>query len=128
MSHNEDTSEHSQQQKTQAFAYAVLDAPVITLYKHYNMKGGKREVSSEESDLGSMSFNDKASSCVVKGVPWELFVEPDFKGQSIVLLPGSYSTASEMGLPNDSISSLRPLTGAHHCMYILTLIFLYNTF
>jgi uncharacterized protein YcfJ len=51
-------------------------------------------------------FNDRASSVVVTGRPWEVCDDAGFRGHCYILRPGNYPSLSAMNL-NDRISSAR---------------------
>ena len=56
--------------------------------------------------LRAHGFNDRASSVVVLGSPWEVCENADFGGRCMVLRRGQYPSLSAMGL-NDRVSSVR---------------------
>jgi hypothetical protein len=56
--------------------------------------------------LGSMNFNDRASSVVIEKGAWVLCTDEDFSGKCVTLEPGKYGSLREMGL-DDTITSVR---------------------
>lgn len=88
----------------------------IILFEHDNFHGRHKHVYRAEPNLNyweDFFFNDKTSSIVVIEGNWELFVDANFIAPfSVVLGPGLYTLTylNELGITNDSISSLRPTT------------------
>lgn len=58
------------------------------------------------NNLNRNQFNDRASSVVVAGGPWELCENNRFRGRCVVLQPGQYPSMRTMGL-NDRVTSVR---------------------
>lgn len=79
----------------------------ITLYQHFNYGGRKLELGTEAMFLGQ--YNDMLSSCDVKDTTWILYSDANFSGVYSILKPGKYPNSSAMRIPNDRLSSLRPL-------------------
>lgn len=80
----------------------------ITLYIDSKFRGKSKTLTGPASKL-QQPFHDEASSCVVQESSWILYEDVDFSGQSSVLEPGNYPDSKAMGLPNDRLSSTRPL-------------------
>jgi uncharacterized protein YcfJ len=93
------------------------DAP-----SHVTMAGGQIDVYANEgfrgrsfsavlpvSDLRRGGFDDRASSLVVTGGPWEICPEDNFGGPCTVLEPGQYPSLRALGL-NNRISSVRAIS------------------
>lgn len=80
----------------------------ITLYIDSKYHGESKTFTGPISKLPA-PFHDEASSCVVGESSWLLYNDANFSGQSSVLEPGKYPDSKAMGLPNDSLSSTRPL-------------------
>jgi uncharacterized protein YcfJ len=78
----------------------------VTFYEHDNYAGRAFTVHDPISDFQRIGFNDRASSVVVDGRPWEVCDDAGFRGHCFVLRPGNYPSLSAMGL-NDRISSAR---------------------
>lgn len=79
----------------------------IELYKDSSYGG--RSLMTEESieNLKNYDFNDQASSCKVRAGIWMLYKDANFQGEVSILPQGNYDSPDTMGLPNDSLSSLR---------------------
>jgi uncharacterized protein YcfJ len=77
-----------------------------TFYEHDGFGGRRFTVNSEASTFGQSGFNDRASSVVIVGNPWEVCQDVNFGGSCVVLRPGRYASLGELGL-NDRISSAR---------------------
>lgn len=78
----------------------------ITLFRDGNFRGDYRSFNSEIRSLGSVGFNDRASSIEVTSGRWYVCEHSDFRGRCEVI-DRSFRSLSEIGL-NDRISSLRP--------------------
>lgn len=83
----------------------------IILFEHINFRGGHKHLYGSESNLASSDdnfFNDKTSSFVIKSGSWQFYRDINFTGPaSNVFGPGRYNWAENVGIPNDSISSVR---------------------
>lgn len=91
-----------------AFALACSGVAMadVTFYEHDNYAGRAFTVHDPIGDFHRIGFNDRASSVVVNGRPWEVCDDAGFRGHCFVLRSGSYPSLSSMGL-NDRISSAR---------------------
>jgi hypothetical protein len=78
----------------------------VTFYEHDNYAGRAFTVHDPIGDFNRIGFNDRASSVVVNGRPWEVCDDAGFRGHCFVLRPGNYPSLSSMGL-NDRVSSAR---------------------
>src|SRR6187399_378557 len=87
---------------------ALPAAAEIVLYGRDNFEGRSTQILNPTGDLRSQEFNDRASSAIVVGRPYEVCSDVGFAGRCMVLRPGRYPHLSSMGL-SDSISSVRPL-------------------
>lgn len=85
----------------------------VTFYEHDNYSGRAFTVHDPIDDFHRIGFNDRASSVVVSGRPWEVCDDSDFRGHCFVLRPGSYPSLSSMGL-DDRISSAREMRHGRH--------------
>ena len=85
----------------------------VILFEHANFRGAHKHVFQAEANLnadGDDFFNDKTSSIVVLDGRWTFFVDSNFVGEvGGILGPGSYAFVENVGIPNDRISSLRPV-------------------
>lgn len=80
----------------------------VTFYEHQGMQGQSFTTDRPIGNLERFGFNNRASSAVVAGEPWEVCDGPGFSGRCSVLRAGQYTSLGAMGL-NDSVSSARPV-------------------
>lgn len=93
---------------------AVHASADVTFYENENFEGRAYIGRGSLPNLRSLGFNDRASSVVVTGSPWEVCDDRDFGGQCMVLRPGSYPSLRAMAM-NDRISSARAVDdGGRH--------------
>jgi hypothetical protein len=85
----------------------------ITFYGREDFRGRSYTVDDSINNLNSTGFNDRASSVVVRGGPWLVCSDSQYRGQCTTLRPGEYPSLASMGL-NDEISSARELRGDRH--------------
>ncbi|HEX7639188.1 MAG TPA: beta/gamma crystallin family protein [Burkholderiaceae bacterium] len=78
----------------------------ITFYEHDNFYGRQFTVHEPVDNFREFGFNDRASSVVVSGRPWEVCDDTYFRGTCVILRPGNYPSLSAMDL-NERISSAR---------------------
>ncbi len=81
-------------------------APQVTFYENENFTGRTFTTDQQVKNLNGKQFNDRASSVVVAGGPWELCENNRFRGRCVVLQPGQYPSMRAMGL-NDRVTSVR---------------------
>ncbi|MBD0370941.1 MAG: beta/gamma crystallin family protein [Pyrinomonadaceae bacterium] len=83
----------------------------IVLFEHINFRGAHKHLYGSEGNLAAPDdnfFNDKISSFVVVSGSWQFFRDINFAGPaSNVFGPGRYSWVESVGIPNDSVSSVR---------------------
>ncbi|HEX5612537.1 MAG TPA: beta/gamma crystallin-related protein [Burkholderiales bacterium] len=79
----------------------------ITFYERRDFRGRSITADGPVRNFERSDFDDRASSAVIAGGPWEVCDERGFRGRCVVLRPGRYSSFREMGL-NNTISSARP--------------------
>ena len=89
-----------------ALTVAGLASADITFYEHDNFFGRQFTVHDPVDNFARIGFNDRASSIVVTGTPWEVCDDAGFRGTCVVLRPGNYPSLSAMNL-NDRVSSAR---------------------
>ena len=87
---------------------APQGAGQVTFYENQGFQGRSFTTEQPLGNLERYGFNNRASSVVVRGEPWQVCDGGDFSGRCTVLRPGDYGTLNTMGL-NDSISSVRPV-------------------
>lgn len=90
---------------------ACLLAPLagaadLTLYTDGDFQGRPLNVVIDLTQLGSLNFNDRASSVVIEKGAWVLCTEEDFAGKCVTLGPGRYESLRDLGL-DDAITSVR---------------------
>ena len=83
----------------------------IVLFEHANFRGQHKHLYGSENNLAAQEdnfFNDKVSSFVIVSGTWQFFRDINFTGPaSNVLGPGRFSFVESVGIPNDSVSSVR---------------------
>ncbi len=87
-------------------------APVtsqVTFYERENFEGRTLSTENPIGNFERIGFNDRASSIIVVGGPWEVCDDARFGGRCAVLRPGRYPSLRSMGL-NDRISSVRTVS------------------
>ncbi len=87
-------------------AATAASAADLTLYTDGDFQGRPLNVIIDMHQLGSMNFNDRASSVVIEKGAWVLCTDEDFGGKCVTLEPGRYGSLGEMGL-DDTITSVR---------------------
>ena len=87
---------------------ATVGAQEIVLYENDNFNGQRYSANHSINDLGSVGFNDRASSVTIRGGSWQLCSDAYFRGQCVTLGQGEYPSLGAMGL-NDRVSSLREI-------------------
>ncbi|MDD2917780.1 beta/gamma crystallin-related protein [Rhodoferax sp.] len=84
-------------------------APQVTFYENEGFTGRSFTTDRQVNNFARNQFNDRASSVVVAGGPWELCENNRFRGRCVVLRPGQYPSMKAMGL-NDRVSSVRAVS------------------
>jgi beta/gamma crystallin len=85
---------------------SVAGAADLTLYTDGDFQGRPLNVIIDMKQLGSMNFNDRASSVVIEKGAWVLCTGEDFSGNCVTLEPGRYGSLKELGL-DKTITSVR---------------------
>lgn len=90
-----------------------VSGPTILLFADINYRGRMVTLTGADSNLGSIDFNDSASSAIVLNGTWILYKDYDFKGTRWVLSSsGGDKKDGRYPLPNyfdnDAISSAQP--------------------
>jgi len=89
-----------------------LDGHVV-LFEHANFHGGHRHVFVAEPNLGANDFDNVTSSLVVESGNWSFFFDSQMDGHyPPVVGPGIYLSVEDIGIGNDSVTSLQPTTQA----------------
>lgn len=89
-----------------ALALASHSFAQVTFYQNENFQGPTFTAEGPVSDLQRFGFNDRASSVVVKGGPWEVCDNVNFSGRCVTMLPGNYPSLNGTGL-GDRVTSVR---------------------
>jgi hypothetical protein len=90
-----------------ALAWApICGAADLTLYTDGDFQGRPLNVVIDLRQLGSLNFNDRASSVVIEKGAWILCTDEDFSGSCVTLEPGKYGSLKDLGL-DDTITSVR---------------------
>jgi uncharacterized protein YcfJ len=89
-------------------AIATQAAAQVTFYESPNFAGRSFTTQERVGDFSRFGFNDRASSVIVTGEPWEVCDDARFRGRCMVLRPGRYPSLAAMGL-NDRVSSVREM-------------------
>lgn len=87
---------------------ATQAGAALSLYEDARFEGRSATLQHAAADFRDFRFNDRVSSVVVSGGPWQLCRDTAFQDGCIVLQPGHYPSLSQMRL-NDRLSSARPL-------------------
>jgi uncharacterized protein YcfJ len=97
-----------------AATLAAHAAAEVTFYEHSDFEGRSFSAQHRVDDFTRIGFNDRVSSVIVAGQPWEVCEHVDYGGQCMVLRPGHYRSLRDMRM-NNSLSSARPLRhGVHY--------------
>lgn len=78
----------------------------LVLYTDGDFQGRPLNVVIDLRQLGSLNFNDRASSVVIEKGAWVLCTDEDFGGSCVTLEPGRYASLKELGL-EDTVTSVR---------------------
>ena len=83
----------------------------IVLFEHRSLHGAHKHLFESEANLNASDdnfFNDRVSSFVILEGRWQFFRDSNFHNPSSnVFGPGVYNWVEDVGIPNDSISSVR---------------------
>jgi hypothetical protein len=85
---------------------SVSGAADLTLYTDDDFQGRPLNVVIDLRQLGSLNFNDRASSVVVEKGAWILCTDEDYAGSCVTLEPGRYGSLKQLGL-EDAVTSVR---------------------
>jgi hypothetical protein len=85
---------------------SMAGAADLTLYADGDFQGRPLNVVIDLRQLGSVNFDDRASSVVVEQGAWVLCTGEDFSGKCVTLEPGRYGSLKDLGL-DDAITSVR---------------------
>jgi len=90
-------------------AVAAQASAQVTFYENDGFQGRAFTTQGAVPNFREHGFNDRASSVVILGSPWEVCENADFGGRCMVLREGQYPSLSAMGL-NDRVSSVRAVS------------------
>lgn len=85
---------------------SVAGAADLTLYSDGDFQGRPLNVVIDMRQLGSLNFNDRASSVVIEKGAWILCSDEDFAGKCVTLEPGRYGSLRDLGI-DDNVTSVR---------------------
>ena len=91
-----------------ALAVAGQAAAQVTFYEHDNYQGRSFTTQQPVGDFERFGFNERASSVLVQGGPWEACEDVRYGGRCVVLRPGQYGSLNAMGL-SGRITSVRAI-------------------
>ncbi len=83
----------------------------VIIFEDINFQGKLKQVSTDTALLED--FNDVTSSFAVLEGNWQFFNKANFDDFVTTLGPGVYPNVEAVGIPNDAISSLRPVKPLH---------------
>ncbi len=89
---------------------ATCSGGVAYLYQDKGFQGRRLQFFNGENDLRKWNFNDKTSSIKIVGNErWRFYRDINREGKAVTLGRGEYSLfrLQQLGIPNDSISSLK---------------------
>lgn len=84
----------------------LAGAADLILYTDGEFQGRPLNVVIDLRQLGSLNFNDRASSLVIEKGAWIVCTDEDFTGNCVTLEPGRYGSLRDLGL-DDAITSVR---------------------
>ena len=85
---------------------SVAGAADLTLYTDGDFQGRPLNVVIDMRQLGTLNFNDRASSVVIEKGAWILCTDEEFTGKCVTLEPGRYGSLQDLGLDN-TVTSVR---------------------
>jgi len=92
-----------------AAAFATQAVAEVTIYEHDHFQGRSFTTEQQIGNLERAGFNNRASSAVVRGEPWQVCEGAAYSGRCVVLREGQHTSLGQMGL-NDSITSVRAVS------------------
>ncbi|MDF5723549.1 MAG: beta/gamma crystallin family protein [Rhizonema sp. PD37] len=79
----------------------------VIIFNDNNFSGDSLAVDGDIFDFSATRFNDQGSSIIINQGTWEFCTDANFQGQCKILGQGQYPSVQDVGIPNDSISSVR---------------------
>ncbi len=89
-------------------SHAAGPSATVILYEHSNFRGRSLTVTRAVTNLHAMNWGDRVSSLMILNGHWTFYVHSQYRGQSVTLGPGNYRRVTDVGFPNDALSSLKP--------------------
>jgi hypothetical protein len=84
--------------------------PDVIIFRDSQYRGPAIRLNAATGDGGHVTkyhFNDLTSSIKVIRGTWQIYEHSNFTGRTKTLRPGDYYTPQTLGIPNDSLSSIR---------------------
>lgn len=80
----------------------------VIIFRDFDFKGPSATFYTNISNLIDYNWNDKISSFIIEDGSWIFYKHVNYEGsQSPLLPPGKYRSVTDIGIQNDSISSMR---------------------
>ena len=89
-------------------SFRQVSEPKVLLYNDIDFGGGHFGVSKATPYVGDY-WNDRVSSIKVLSGTWRFYQDANYGGRYWDLGPGDYNWVEDEGIPNDVISSLKPI-------------------
>ncbi len=84
-------------------------APIVVVCEHGGFGGAQWRTSNGWLYVGD-GWNDRISSIIVVSGTWRFYEHSNYGGASWELGPGYYPNLGTVNIPNDTISSFRPIS------------------
>ena len=84
-------------------------APIVVVCEHSGFGGAQWRTSNGWLYVGD-GWNDRISSIIVVSGKWRFYEHSNYGGASWELGPGYYANLSTVNIPNDTISSFKPIS------------------
>jgi hypothetical protein len=91
-------------------AKAGTPSPSVRLFEDFDFGGDYDDYTVDTTYIGD-ELNKKVSSLVVKGGVWQFYAGKNYSepvGHPVY--PGAYQRTTDVGIPNDSIASMKQVT------------------
>ena len=94
-----------------ARALPAKGTKAIVLFQYPYYRGRMLVLYGSNSNLLAINFDNQLSSLIITGGHWALYEHSSYRGKSVILGPGKYTSASALGGAggNDKISSIKSL-------------------
>lgn len=104
----EEQPEEEEHQQTRGGQAPVELHGQIIVWEEASFAGEHNHFFGSQPNLHNISWGDRISSFVVVEGRWCLYDGPFYRGRFGPFVAGQYSRVAEVGIPDDSISSLKP--------------------